>query len=168
MLLYIVRHAWAFDRHEDRFPDDRLRPLTPAGIKRFRRVVRRLVRRRVRPTLIATSPLVRCRQTADLLIEQLPRDVKLEEVEALTPGSDLDRALAWAHEKLAGHDLDTAEVAWVGHSPDVEELCAHLVGDGHANLRFPKGAVAAIRFADLPAAGAGVLEWFVTPRILGR
>ena len=168
MLLYIVRHAWAFERDEDHFPDDRLRPLTPRGIKRFRRLARRLARRGVRPTLVATSPLVRCRQTADLLVEQLPHDVQLEEVEALTPGSDLDRALAWAHEKLAAHDLDIAEVAWVGHSPDVEELCARLIGDGHANLRFPKGAFAAIRFADAPAAGSGLLEWFVTPRILGR
>ena len=168
MLLYLVRHAWAFERDEDRFPDDRQRPLTPKGIRRFRRVARRLVRRGVRPTLVATSPLVRCRQTADLLVEQLPQDVQLEEVDALTPGSDLDRALAWAHEKLTGHDLGIAEVAWVGHSPDVEELCARLIGDGHASLRFPKGAVAAIRFADAPAAGAGLLEWFATPRLLGR
>lgn len=168
MLLYIVRHAWAFERDEDRFPDDRLRPLTPEGIKRFRRVARRLVRRGVRPALVATSPLVRCRQTADLLIERLPHEVHLEEVDALTPGSDLNRALAWTHEKLAGQDLDTAEMAWVGHSPDVEELCARLIGDGHANLHFPKGAVAAIRFADAPAASAGLLEWFVSPRILGR
>jgi phosphohistidine phosphatase len=168
MLLYIVRHAWAFERDDERFADDRLRPLTPAGIKRFRGVARRLVRRGVRPISIATSPLVRCRQTADLLAEQLPRDVQLDEIEALAPGSDLAGALAWTSQKLADRDSAIAEVAWVGHSPDVEELCARLIGDGGGTIRFAKGAVAAIHFSDSPAAGGGRLDWLVTARILGR
>jgi len=33
MDLYIVRHAVAFDRDAERWPDDRERPLTPRGIK---------------------------------------------------------------------------------------------------------------------------------------
>ncbi|MGD9645235.1 MAG: phosphohistidine phosphatase SixA [Pirellulales bacterium] len=169
MLLYIVRHAWAFERDAEQFPDDRLRPLTPEGTKRFRRVVRRLVRRGVRPSVIATSPLVRCRQTADLLAAQLDDEVPLEEIDALAPGSDLEAALDWTKGQLQRRDdAREMQVAWVGHSPDVEELAARLIGDRGAAIRFAKGAVAAIRFADEPAVAAGRLDWLVTARILGQ
>ena len=46
MLLYIVRHAWAEERGA-KFPDDDLRPLTDAGRKRFKKLVRKLVKRGV-------------------------------------------------------------------------------------------------------------------------
>ena len=167
MQLYIVRHAWAFERDPARFPDDRLRPLEPKGVKRFRRVVRRLVRRDVCPTWIATSPLVRCRQTADLLGRQLSGDLPIEELDALAPGSDLDEAILWTRQKLADTDVMHAQVAWVGHSPDVEELCARLIGAAGATIRFAKGAVASLWFADLPMVGSGRLDWLVNAKILG-
>lgn len=167
MQLYIVRHAWAFERDLARFPDDRLRPLEPKGVKRFRRVSRRLIRRGVCPTWIATSPLVRCRQTAGLLAQQLSNSTQIEELEALAPGSDLDEALSWTRQKLADTDILRAQVAWVGHSPDVEELSAQLIGDKGARIRFAKGAVASLWFADLPMIGSGRLDWLVTARMLG-
>ncbi len=37
MDLYVVRHAEAHKRDEDRWPDDAKRPLTPEGEERFRR-----------------------------------------------------------------------------------------------------------------------------------
>jgi phosphohistidine phosphatase len=167
MQLYIVRHAWAFERNPARFPDDRLRPLEPNGVKRFRRVARRLVRRDVCPTWIATSPLVRCRQTAALLAQQVSNSTPIEELDALAPGSNLDEALSWTRQKFADIDNNRAQLAWVGHSPDVEELCARLIGDAGATIRFAKGAVASLWFADLPTIGSGRLDWLVTAKMLG-
>ena len=65
MKLYIVRHAWAEEQDDDRWPDDRQRPLTAEGRKRFSRVAKALDHRGIAPQLIVTSPLMRCRQTAE-------------------------------------------------------------------------------------------------------
>ena len=70
MILYVIRHAWAGHYGDPAWPDDSQRPLTDEGRQRFARVVAELVKRGFAPQRIATSPLVRCRQTA--LVERLP------------------------------------------------------------------------------------------------
>jgi phosphohistidine phosphatase len=161
MLLYIVRHAWAEERDSERFPNDDLRPLTGEGKKRFAKVVERLVDGGFRPTIVATSPLVRCRQTADITLKHLANDAKLVELDALRPGSDLAELVRWT-----ASQPDEA-IAWVGHAPDVTDLAAALIGDGSASIRFAKGAAAAIEFAGEMAAGKGELNWLSTAKLLG-
>lgn len=160
MIVYVVRHAWAEDRDQAAFPNDDLRPLTAKGIKRFRRVVKRLVKRGFNPRRLATSPLVRCRQTADLIAQYAPHGPSPAELEGLKPGSRLDPLLAWTAECHEG------DVAWVGHAPDVEELTAALIGGPPAGLHFAKGAVAAIEFPGKLAAGQGQLLWLATAELL--
>lgn len=162
MILYIARHAWAFAPDEQQFPDDDERPLTPEGRKRFVRVAKKLARRGVNPELIATSPLARCKQTADLWAERLDSPPPVVEQVALAPGSDLDWMARWSAEQQVD------EMAWVGHAPDVGHLVAGLIGGNGADLDFAKGAVAAIRFADHVAIGGGELAWLVTAKMLGE
>lgn len=158
-MLFIVRHAWAEDRGEA-YPNDDLRPLTKAGRKRFGKVVSRLAERGFAPQHIAVSPLVRCRETAEIIAEFVPGEPKVTVVEALSPGSSLEPLIQWTREQGA------EDVAWVGHAPDVGELTAALIGDGSAALRFSKGAIAAIDFDGRLSAGAGELRWLVTANLL--
>ncbi len=72
------------------------------------------------PTQIATSPLIRCRQTADLILARRGDEAKLVELEALRPGSDLDQLLTWSNKQ------PDEELAWVGHAPDVGDLTLPL------------------------------------------
>jgi phosphohistidine phosphatase len=160
MLLYIVRHAWAEDRDETKFPDDDQRPLTKEGRKRFRKQVRALVDCGFAPSQIATSPLVRCVQTAEVIAELAPSRPQVTVVEALSPGSRLDALLEWTRERAEG------DVAWVGHAPDVSHLTAALIGDAYSAIGFGKGAVAAIEFDRPPARGQGELAWLVTAKVL--
>ncbi len=159
--LYIIRHAWAEDRDLLHWPTDWERPLTRDGRRRFAAVVERLVERGFAPEIIATSPLVRCRQTAGIVAEIAGGDPPIVVLDALQPGSDLGALLGWTAHEAA----DCEQVAWVGHAPDVGWLAARLIGEGE--LRFAKGAVAALRFADRPAVGQGELRWLVTAKILG-
>src|SRR5258706_7668086 len=64
--LYLVRHGVAEERG-DAWPDDAKRPLTDEGISRMRKVTRGLAELGVSLDLILTSPLVRARQTAEIL-----------------------------------------------------------------------------------------------------
>lgn len=162
MFLYIARHAWAGQRGDPRWADDSKRELTPEGIERFSNMVKTLVGRGFRPERIATSPYTRCRQTADLIARHLDSKLKVEELAALEPGSQLQPLVEWTNSQ-GGRD-----VCWVGHSPDVEELTAALIGDGQACLRFAKGGMAAIRFDEQVVVGEGVLYWLATAKLLGR
>ncbi|MBL9094261.1 MAG: histidine phosphatase family protein [Planctomycetaceae bacterium] len=161
MRLYIIRHAWA-EEPGPQWADDSQRPLTADGRKRFRKVVEALAERGFAPQVIATSPYVRARETADLIVRHLGRNTpQLETVDALRCGSDLAAALQWS----AGRTED--EVAWVGHMPDVAEMTAALIGDKRTGIDFNKGAVAALDFGGRPTQAAGVLRWFVTAKLLG-
>lgn len=156
--LFIVRHAVAEDASPD--GDDRNRRLTAKGRKRFTRMVRRLIDSGLEIDLIATSPLVRCQQTAELLSEELLNRPDVVQVNALAPSSDWHTLVEWTVQQ------DAARVAWVGHAPCVGRLLAEAIGDATASIRFAKGAIASITFGD-GLGQPGELEWFVTPDLLG-
>lgn len=161
MLLYVIRHAWAEERDDRRWSDDALRPLTLDGQKRFAKMLKRLVDAGFAPTVIATSPLVRCRQTAQLTVESLSGKPKVVPLDCLSPGSDLTALIQWTTKQ------GETDLAWVGHAPDVSHLAARLIGSGESEIRFAKGAVAAIRFDDPIQAGGGELQWLATAKLLG-
>ena len=163
MDLYIIRHAWAGHYGDPGWPSDFERPLTPEGTKRFAVVVEKLVERGFAPEIIATSPLVRCRQTAEVAAAGLANKPDVVLLDELEPGSDLRGLLDWTLKQTETVD----QVAWVGHAPDVGHLTAELIADGSAWIRFAKGATAAIRFEEEIAPGEGELRWLATAKLLG-
>jgi phosphohistidine phosphatase len=160
--LYLVRHAIAHERG-DAWPDDRLRPLTEDGAARMVRQARGLAELGVTFDEILTSPLVRTRQTADILADTFRASPRIVEVPALEPGrSAKDVASA-----LRNFTRRTS-LALVGHEPGLGDLAAWLVGL-RGPLAFKKGSAALIEVALLPPpAGSGELRWFLTPRILRK
>jgi phosphohistidine phosphatase len=161
MFVFIARHAWAGERGDPRWPDDSQRPLTDEGTARYDEVVKQLAKRGFAPERIATSPYVRCRQTADIIARRLAGNPPIAELDALEPGSYLEPVVEWTNEQGG------CDVCWVGHSPDVERFVACLIGDSSARVRFAKGAVAAIEFDDEVYAGGGELYWLATAKLLG-
>ena len=160
MFLYILRHAWAGHFGDPDWPDDSLRPLTSDGVKRFQKVARKLAERGVDPGVIATSPYVRCRQTAEILAAALEPHPRVIELADLAPGGDLSELARWTNNH-AGQD-----VCWVGHRPCVGLLTAELVGASE-EVRFAKGAMSAIRFDTKVKPGTGELYWLVTAKMMG-
>jgi phosphohistidine phosphatase len=159
--LYIVRHAIAAERGED-WPDDDKRPLTERGIARFKEVVGGLAWLDVTVDEIFSSPLVRAKQTADILAAGLPGKPAVKILDALSPGHSPTSVMA----QLA-RSARRRRIALVGHEPGLGELAAHLIGAGRA-LPFKKGGVCRIDVESLTSRRAGALNWFVTPKILRR
>jgi phosphohistidine phosphatase len=157
--LYVVRHAVAEEGSDGVLDSERR--LTPKGRKRFARMVERLIGRGLEIDLIATSPLVRCRETAEILAAGLGGSPRVEVVAALAPGADWQSLVEWTVQQDAGR------VAWVGHAPCVGRLVAVSIGDASAAVRMSKGAIAAIALDDGPGQ-PGELDWLVTPELLGR
>jgi phosphohistidine phosphatase len=163
MDLYIIRHAWAGHSGDPQWPDDAKRPLTEKGKRRFAEMACILSERCVQPTLIATSPKLRCRQTANILAEQLTNRPEIVEQANLLPEGNFDELLAWTAEQSSRHD----QIAWVGHSPQVNDFAARLIGLEQGSIRFSKGAAAAMHFNENISQGKGELQWLVTARMLG-
>ncbi len=157
--LYLIRHAIAAERGEA-WPDDDKRPLTDDGIARMRKAARGLARLDVAIDVIFTSPLVRARQTADIVAGALDARPSLVTIESLAPGA--------AHAALMA-DLEKqarkSRIALVGHEPGLGELAGRLIGSRHA-IEFKKGAVCRIDLDQIPPTGPGRLRWFLTPRML--
>ena len=157
--LYLVRHAIAAERGPE-WPDDTRRPLTERGISRFKEAVKGLRNLDVTVDDIFTSPLVRARQTAELLAAGLDGKPPVKILEALAPGHSFT--------SLMSHLAKAARrrrVALVGHEPDLGELAAHLIGAGRA-LAFKKGGVCRIDIGSLASKRAGSLIWFFPPNVL--
>lgn len=158
--LYLVRHAIAFERDSDKWPDDAKRPLTHKGIARMREVVDGLLELNVEIDLVVTSPLVRAKQTADVILAGLPDPPELVISDAMSPtGSPSAVAEALAHH------TKVKSIALVGHEPSLGELGAWLLGAKNP-LAFKKGGVACIDMPTLPLVGPGQLVWLATPRML--
>ena len=157
--LYLVRHAIAAERGED-WPDDDKRPMTERGIARFKECVDGLVRMGVVVDEIFTSPLVRAKQTADLLAAGLLGKAAVKILDALAAAHSPASVLAQLAKAARRRRL-----ALVGHEPGLGELAAHLTGAGRA-LPFKKGGVCRIDVESLSSRRSGALTWFVTPKML--
>jgi phosphohistidine phosphatase len=159
--LYLVRHASAAERGPG-WPEDEARPLTSEGAAKFRKAVEGLAALGVQIDLVLTSPLVRCRQTAEILADGLPGRPRIQPLEALAPGGGHAAVIT-----EAARAAKRPRVALVGHAPDIGQLAAKLIGMRRA-IEFRKGAVCRIDVDGLPPSGPGHLAWFATPRMLRR
>jgi phosphohistidine phosphatase len=157
--LYLIRHAVAEERG-DAWPDDNKRPLTDEGIARMRKAARGLADIDVTIDIVLSSPLVRARQTAEIVAAALDPRPSLVNVDSLAPDGSFAAIVA----DLEKHGRKP-RIALVGHEPAIGEFAARLIGSRHA-LEFKKGAVCRIDLDELPPAGPGDLRWMLTPKIL--
>ena len=94
--LYIIRHAWAEECGPDQ--DDYDRRLTKKGRKRFEQFIRFMQGFGLEVDLIVTSPLVRTRETAEIMVDVL-KTPRLEIHDSLAPGSDWQEIAGWTTEE---------------------------------------------------------------------
>ena len=159
--LYLVRHGVAAERG-DKYPDDSKRPLTVEGISALRKQVKGLVRLGVTFEVILSSPLVRTKQTAEVLAQGLPAKPSIMLTDSLAPAGSAAGVL----QDLSKH-MRKGSIALVGHEPNLGELAARLIGARTA-FEFRKGGICRIDFEVFPPKGLGRLQWFVTPKMLRK
>ena len=157
--LYLIRHGVAAERG-DAYPDDSKRPLTAEGISRLRKQAKALDALGVTFDVIISSPLVRTRQTADIVAEALKAKPAVVLSDALAPAGTPEAVI----QELARHSKQGA-VALVGHEPNLGELAARLIG-ARRSLEFKKGGICRIDFETFPPKGTGSLRYFLPPRLL--
>lgn len=153
-MLYLVRHADALDAERDE-----IRPLSPQGREQIAALSKFLGRSSsFAPEEIWHSPLVRARDTAQLLLQHLRRKTPLVEIPDLRPEDDpaaTVRRLKQAHRPLA----------IVGHEPHLSALATLLVVGSSDLPSFvvKKCSVLALE----PAGHHWMVHWFISPEIVG-
>lgn len=161
MRLYVIRHALAEERSEQ-WPDDDERPLSAEGAERMSDAARGLREVIGGIDRMWSSPLVRARQTADVLVKFLDSPDGYDTTPALRPEALPSEILS----VLAGAGGDSVGV--VGHEPHCSRLITFLLtGNADpAGVEMKKGATAALDFDGRPEPGGGVLVFLLPPRVL--
>lgn len=158
MDLYLIRHAHALDLGERGVTTDDDRPLSEKGEAQAVALAKALQQRGIHFDTLCSSPLLRARQTAEILVREWQRtDLEIEFAESLIPEGK-PRKIGKTLMRLAGEKIGV-----VGHMPSMGLLAAWLIGDKEVNIEFAKAGVAHITCGDLPSKGHGSLRWLVTP-----
>jgi phosphohistidine phosphatase len=158
--LAVIRHAIAEDREafaQTGKPDEQ-RPLTAQGRRKMRKAARGICRWLGPIDLLASSPLVRAKQTAELIAEQ-QKGLTIELWPELAPESSLSSLL----ERLRAQQKREG-IAVVSHRPLLPKLvCWLLTGKERPFALARKGSVFLLEFPDQVAAGKAILLGAIQP-----
>jgi phosphohistidine phosphatase len=164
MNLYLLRHGIAAAKDDPAFESDSERPLTKKGIKKFRKAARGIARLGVSFDAILSSPLVRARQTADIVGEILGQESCVDEIPALAPDSSPEQLLS----ELSGFE-GKEHVMLVGHEPFLGQLVKFLLtrkNDLDVRIALRKGGICCIDIDAVPPTQPGQIHWLLTPKQL--
>ncbi len=150
------------------WPDDALRPLTEKGRRRVVEVASGIATLGIEPVRIVTSPAVRARTTAELLVSTLGWDDRLEVSEQLAPNRQATAMSAWV--RLQPDRI----LMLVGHNDALSDLIMHLTCPPDEPPNLPELAI------KIGKAGLAMLKripesteryrlyWLISPRQLSR
>ncbi len=160
MRVWLVRHGIAVDRADPACPPDFDRPLTDRGRRLTRRAARGLDALGVSPERILSSPLLRARETAEIIADTLSvAPAPIETLEALEP----DRAPEELWEAL--QELSVEAILCAGHAPQVDLFLGFALGAHGEVAALKKSGAACIQWqGELP--GTASLDWLLRPRML--
>jgi phosphohistidine phosphatase len=165
MRLLLVRHAIAEERDVAAGGGaraDRQRRLTEEGKRKFRKAAEALAELLPDLALVATSPYLRCRETADLLAAAYGKPPVVSELADLAPDGDNAGVV-----RFAAAQKSLPVLACVGHEPNLSTLAAWLLtGRDKSFVEMRKGGACLLDFPARIAAGGAILQWHLAPSML--
>jgi phosphohistidine phosphatase len=154
MRCYFLRHGIAVE------PDawsgsDFDRPLTREGRERMEREAKAIAELSLELDAIVTSPLLRAKQTAQIVAERL--EMEVVEDPGLGGGFNLERLRSILHAHAGAN-----AIMLVGHEPSMSLTIGQAIGGGGVELK--KAALAGLEFGD--SAAMGTLLSLIPPKVL--
>jgi phosphohistidine phosphatase len=164
MRVILVRHAEAGTRDPNSWPNDEERPLTPEGRKKQTAAARAMKKMEIEFDFLVTSPLVRARQTAEILAAAYGWKEEPQVAETLGPACTAATLV-----KLLAKFPPDAQVCLVGHEPSLSGAAAALTGrSGDARIELKKSGVIGLGFEGAPGVGEGTLLFVLRPSHLKK
>ena len=164
MEVYLIRHGIAAERGT--YANDDERPLIDKGRTKTKKVAQSLKEVGVSFDAILTSPLVRAKQTADILFEA-GLSSQVEFFSALSPGGNIQDFVTWQCQKK----YRNKSVALVGHQPDLGMWAEILVwGTAQGKIIVKKAGLIGIKFTSIDnnLIGNGELFLLSSPKFLTK
>jgi len=163
MEIYLLRHGLAVERGSRGFKDDAIRPLTPKGRRQLRKIAAAISKLDLRCDQILSSPLVRAKQTAEIVAAGLKLKKQLKFSNALAPAGS--RVVLFR--QLARMKPVPERLLFVGHEPDLSRLVSRLVTGGlELQMDFKKGGLCKLELEKLRDGKCAKLVWLLTPKQL--
>ncbi|MEH2110025.1 phosphohistidine phosphatase SixA [Nostoc sp.] len=163
MELYLIRHGIAEDKGLG--IKDEERSLTKEGRQKTEKVAQKLVKLGLNFDLILTSPLVRARQTAEILIAE-KLSSQLEESSHLAPDGQIS---SWLKDWLEPRNYSqNTQLALVGHEPNLSNWAEiFLWGEAKASLVLKKAGMIGIKLPETGSPlGRSQMFWLTPPKYL--
>lgn len=156
MDVYLIRHGKAGKGGLDPNKDDE-RHLTSRGRDEIGVMGKWLKKTGIRFRIIATSPLARARETAEILAECQDPVPPVEKWDCLgIPGDWQELCRSIKAYRTA------SQILIVGHEPALSDLAGTLTGaSSNAAIVFGKGSIAKIRDLECEGSFHGELEWLI-------
>jgi phosphohistidine phosphatase len=163
MNLYILRHGIAVEHGAAGYKNDDERPLTSKGERKVWLIADAMKALELSFDVILSSPLVRARETAEIVAEALKAKKRMELTDTLAPQESAKPLVEYLHKQGA---LD--DVLLVGHEPFLSRLISLLVsGDSETSVLLKKGGFCKLATEELKQGKCATLEWLLTPRQMG-
>ncbi len=163
MKLYLIRHGIAQIATDE--IEDGARSLTTEGKQKTEKIAKRLLDFGLHFELIATSPLVRARQTAEIL-QAVGLSSQIEECTYLAPNGDISHWLKnWLEPRKYSPN---AQIALVGHEPCLSSWAEILIwGEARARLILKKAGMIGIKLPETSSPlGHSQMFWLTPPKYL--
>ena len=161
MNLYVLRHGIAVEPGTPGYEQDAERPLIPKGKRQLRQIAAAMEKMGLRFDLVVSSPYLRAKQTAEIIVESLKLEERIRISDALTPEGDPTILIRQLNElKPAPESL-----LLVGHEPNLSRLIAWLTS-GHTDMviNLKKGGLCKLEAESLRAGRCAALAWLLTPK----
>ncbi|MBN3958976.1 phosphohistidine phosphatase SixA [Nostoc sp. NMS8] len=163
MELYLIRHGIAEDKGLN--IKDEERSLTKEGRQKAEKVAQKLVKLGLNFDLILTSPLVRARQTAEILVAE-KLSSQFEESSHLAPDGQIS---SWLKDWLEPKNYSqNTQLALVGHEPSLSNWAEILLwGEAKASLVLKKAGMIGIKLPETGSPlGRSQMFWLTPPKYL--
>lgn len=162
MDLFILRHGEA-GRGSITARDDSKRALTLEGEKEIKNISEGIKELGIEFDYIFTSPLLRAKQTAELVSKIVTSKNQIKELDELKPeGNKLQ-----LYSKLSNLKQDSS-VLIVGHEPYLSGLAGEAISNGECKIDLKKAGLIRIRVTHTLPKLKGELRWLLTPKHLKR
>jgi len=157
--LFIIRHGLAGDPFEDIAMDNE-RPLTKKGKEKMKEIAKGMRKMKMHFDIVLTSPLLRARETAEIINAYCGKNEGPMETELLAPGASYKSLI-----KFLNTHKDADRIAIVGHEPFLSGFASYCLSN-HENsfICLKKGGALMLEIEKALKPGNCTLAWLMEPK----
>lgn len=161
--LYIIRHGLAGKKLEDIAKDDQ-RPLKKKGIAEMKGIAKGLKGLKISFDRVFTSPLVRSKETAEIVNTHCSHTKEVTVTPLLSPDASFKNLIEFLN---TFKDLKT--VAIVGHEPFLSCFASYCLSKNENPLMYlKKGGILMLKIDGVISPGRCLLAWLMEPEQMIR